>query len=163
MADPVDSPIGLVTASHFRPRRVRHQVFLGPKVIYSLFNPRDRMHVVSRAFMDFVRDDDLPFRRLLVNEHIVDEAATRLKRRAGMPNARRFVETLEESSVFRLERVPDATFDSASDRFVEWADQDASMTDFVVATHMETVDVDHIVTYDRHYDAFDLTTLPYTE
>lgn len=162
MADPVDSPIGRVTASHFQPRRVTHQVFVGPKVCYSLFNPQDRMHRVSRAFMAFLRDGDLPYRRLVVNEHIVDEAATRLKRRAGMPNAERFVTTLEDSNVFRLERVADVTFDSAMSRFVEWADQDASMTDFVVAAHMGSTDVDHIVTYDRHYDAFDVTTLPYT-
>jgi hypothetical protein len=37
------------------------------------------MHAVSRAFMTFVRDGDLPYRRLIVNDHIADEAATRLK------------------------------------------------------------------------------------
>ena len=45
--------------------------------------------------------------------------------------------------------------------FVEWTDLDASFTDFVVAAHMDALEVDHILTYDRHYDAFDVTTLPY--
>jgi hypothetical protein len=26
---------------------------------------------------------------------------------------------------------------------------------------MDALGVDHILTYDRHYDAFDVTTLPY--
>jgi hypothetical protein len=26
---------------------------------------------------------------------------------------------------------------------------------------MDELSVDHILTYDRHYDAFDVTTLPY--
>ena len=26
---------------------------------------------------------------------------------------------------------------------------------------MDELDVDHVLTYDRHYDAFDVTTLPY--
>jgi len=38
---------------------------------------------------------------------------------------------------------------------------DASLTDFIVAAHMVHLDVDHILTYDRHYSAFDVTTLPY--
>ena len=26
---------------------------------------------------------------------------------------------------------------------------------------MPEIEIDHILTYDRHYDAFDVTTLPY--
>ena len=52
-------------------------------------------------------------------------------------------------------------FDDATATFVEWTDLDASLTEFVVAAHMDAVGVDHILTYDRHYDAFDVTTLPY--
>lgn len=161
MADPVDTPIGTVTADHFRPGGVRHQVVVGPKVLYALYNPRDRMHVVSRAFMDFVRDGDLPYRRLLVDEHVVDEAATRLKKKASVHNAVQFLTTLDESDLYRLEPVPEDVFAEAIGTFTEWTDLGASFTDFVVATHMDALDVDHILTYDSHYDAFDVTTLPY--
>ena len=51
MAEPVDTPIGTVTPEHFRPGHVRHQVVIGPKFLYALFNPRDQMHAVSRAFV----------------------------------------------------------------------------------------------------------------
>ena len=163
MADPVETPIGTVTAAHFQPGHVRHQVFIGPKFLYALFNPRDRMHVVSRAFMEFIRDGDLPYRRLLLDEHIVDEAATRLKKQASMRNAATFLSTLDESSLYRLEFVSEDVFGAATATFVEWTDQDASFTDFVVAAHMDDMGVDHIVTYDRHFDAFDITTLPYRE
>ena len=72
MAEPVETPIGTVTAEHFRPGHVRHQVVAGLKLLYALFNPKDQMHAVSRAFMAFVRDGDLPYRRLIVNDYIVD-------------------------------------------------------------------------------------------
>lgn len=163
MAEPVDTPIGRVTADHFRPGHVRHQVVVGPKFLYALFNPRDQMHVVSRAFMAFVRDGDLPYRRLLVNEHIVDEAATRLKKQASMRNSAKFLTTLDESSLYQLEYVPEEVFTKATETFVEWTDLPASFTDFVVATHMDALDVDHILTYDSHYGAFDVTTLPYRD
>lgn len=161
MADPVDTPIGTLTVAHFQPQGVRHQVVVGPKFLYALFNPQDRMYTVSRAFMDFVRDGDLPYRRLLLNGHIVDEAATRLRKRASIRNAEKFLTTLEESDLYRLEFVSEAAFHAAMNRFIEWIDLDASFTDFVIAAYMREIDVDHIVTYDSNFQAFDVTTLPY--
>lgn len=40
-------------------------------------------------------------------------------------------------------------------------DLDASLTDFTVAAHREIFEGDHILTYNRYYDAFDVTILPY--
>ncbi|MUV59398.1 hypothetical protein GJ634_00825 [Halobacterium sp. CBA1126] len=119
------------------------------------------MHAVSRAFMAFVRDGDLPYRRLIVNDHIVDEAATRLKKQASMRNAATFLTTIDESTLYQSESVPEDAFEDAKSTFIEWTDLDASLTDFTVAAHMQALEVDHILTYDRHYDAFDVTTLPY--
>ncbi|WP_254535941.1 type II toxin-antitoxin system VapC family toxin [Halomarina litorea] len=161
MAEPVETPIGPVTAEHFRPGHVRHQVVVGPKFLYALFNPRDQMHAVSRAFMTFVRGGDLPYRRLIVNDHIVDEAATRLKKQASLQNAIAFLTTLDESTLYHVEFVSEAIFDDAVETFITWTDLDASLTDFIVASHMAELEVDHILTYDSHYDAFDVTTLPY--
>ena len=62
----------------------------------------------------------------------------------------------------QVEAVDEGVFDEASATFVDWTDLDASFTDFVVAAHMDAKEVDHILTYDRHYDAFDVTSLPIT-
>jgi predicted nucleic acid-binding protein len=161
MAESFDTPIGTVTAEHFRPESVRHQVVCGPKFLYALFTPQDEMHPVSRAFMTFVRNGDLPYRYLVVNDHIVDEAATRLKKQASMRNASAFLTTLDESDLYQFETVAPEVFNDATDTFVKWEDLGASLTDFIVASHMTELDIDHILTYDRHYDAFDVTTLPY--
>jgi predicted nucleic acid-binding protein len=163
MAEPVETPIGAVTAEHFRPGHIRHQAVCDPKFLHALFNPNDRMHAVSRAFMTFVRDGDLPYRRHVVNDHIVDEAATRLKKQASVQHATTFLMTLDESDPYQFESVAPEVFHDATDTFVKWTDLDASLTDFVVASHMTELAIDHILTYDRHYDAFDVTTLPYRD
>jgi len=80
-----------------------------------------------------------------------------------MKNATSFLQTLDESAVYRLESVSENVFSDAKATFIDWTDLDASCTDFIVAAHMEELEVDHILTYDRHYDAFDLTTLPYQD
>jgi predicted nucleic acid-binding protein len=102
-----------------------------------------------------------PYRRLIVNDHIVDEAATRLKKQASMRNAASFHTTLDESTLYQFEAVSEDVFRDGKEMFVEWTDLDGSFTDFVVAAHMDALEVEHILTYDRHYDAFDVTTLPY--
>ncbi len=161
MADPVETSIGTVTPAHFQPRTVRHQVVVGPKFLYALFNPADRMHTVSRAFMTYIRDGELPYRRLVVNEHIVDEAATRLKKQATMDTATAFLTTLADSHLYQLESVSEDTFDAARERFIEWTDHGGSFTDFLVASQMAALEIDYIATYDSHYEAFDVTTIPY--
>lgn len=119
------------------------------------------MHAVSRAFMEFVRDGDLPYRHLVVNDHIIDEAATRLKKQASMQNAVAFLATLNESRLYQYESVSENVFTEAIDTFPERTDLDASLTDFIVTARMDNLDIDHILTYDQHYDAFDMTTPPY--
>lgn len=84
MAEPVNSPIGRGTASHIRPPGIRQQLFVEPKACYLLFTPRNREHVITRVFKDFIRDGHRPYRCLLLDEHIVDEPISRLKRRVGM-------------------------------------------------------------------------------
>lgn len=161
MADPVDTPIGTVTAEHFRPGTVRHRVFVGPKFLYALFAPSDQLHTVARAFMEFVRDGDLPYRRLVVNDHVVDEAATRLKKQVSVRNAAAFLTTLDDSDLYRLELVTSDVFADAKATFLEWTDLDASFTDFLVAAQMDDLEIEHVLTFDRHYDSFEVTTLPY--
>lgn len=161
MGEPVETPIGTVTAEHFRPGHLRHRVVVGPKFLYALFAPDDQMHTVARAFMTFVRDGELPYRRLIVNDHIIDEAATRLKKQASLQNAASFLTTLDGSTLYQFEGVSEDVFAEGREMFVEWTDLDASFTDFIVTAHMAALEVDHILTFDRHYEAFDVTTLPY--
>lgn len=161
MSDPIETSIGPVTVDHFRPGSVQHQLMMEPKFLYALFNPSDQMHSVTRAFMTFLRDGDLPYRRLVCNEHIVDEAATRLKKKASIDNAAKFLTTLEESHLYHLEAVSTDVFEATTDTFMEWTDLGASFTDFLVATHMDSLGIDYIATFDSHFDAFDVTPIPY--
>lgn len=161
MAEPVETPIGTVTAHHFRPASVRHRVAVGPKALYALFAPGDAMHPVVRAFMAFVRDGDLSYRRVVANDHAVDEAATRLKKRASQERAATMLATLDESDVYRRDVVDEDVVADAAERFVDWEDHGGSFTDFVVAAHMDDEGLDHVLSFDRHLEAFDVTTVPY--
>jgi hypothetical protein len=163
MGRSIETAVGPVSAADFEPSRLTHRVFLGPKFLYAFFNPNDELHEPSRAIAEFARESELPYRHFIVNEHALDEAATRLKKRASLQYAALLFRAVDESELFRFERVPDEAFEQARTRFVEWDDNDASFTDFVIASHMETLGVDHIATYDRHYQLFDVITLPHLD
>jgi predicted nucleic acid-binding protein len=159
----IETEAGPVSVSAFAPRRLTHRVFLGPKFLFAFLNRNDRLHEPSRALVEFVSEGDLPYRQFLVNEHALDEAATRLEKRASLRYAELLFRAVEDSDLFRFEHVPEAAFEQASSRFVEWEDNDASFTDFLVACHMEEAGIDHIATYDRYYQLFDVVTIPHVE
>lgn len=163
MGDSIDTENGTVFAGDFEPNRLTHRVFFGPKFLFSFFNNNDAVHEASRAIAEFTRRGDLPYRHFIINEHALDEAATRLKKKASLRYVDSLFKAIEKSSLFRFERVPDEAFEEACERFIEWNDTDASFTDFVIACHMEKIGVDHIATYDRHYQLFDVVTVPHIQ
>lgn len=163
MTRSIDTEVGAVSAADFEPGRLTHRVFFGPKFLLRFFIKNDALHDASRVMAEFVRSGDLPNRRFIVNEHALDEAATRLKKRTSLRYAELLFKAVEESDLFRFERVSDDAFEQARSRFIEWDDNDASFTDFVIACHMEETGIDHIATYDSHYQLFDVVTIPHAD
>jgi predicted nucleic acid-binding protein len=157
----IETRIGTVTPAHF----VDDDAFprscaLGPKFLYALYNPAEAFHEVAYAFLTFVREEALPYRRFVVNEHAIDEAATRLKKRAGIPEATAFLDAIAESEFFAVEQLGGETFSLACERFREWDDNDASFTDFTIGVQMETLHIAHVMTFDSDLDLFDVRTYP---
>lgn len=164
MSDGIETPLGTIRPAHYYPSGVRHRIITGPKFLYAMFNPADEMHTVSTALPEFIKQQNkLPYNRLVVNDHIIDEAATRLKKKVSLRNAVTFLETVRDSQYFVFESTPASAFTHATERFSEWDELDASMTDFIIASHMEELGIDYIATYDSDFGAFDVTTVPYIE
>ncbi|MFB6283330.1 MAG: type II toxin-antitoxin system VapC family toxin [Halobacteria archaeon] len=161
MGEKYDTPLGLLTLENFRPVGTRHRLFVGPKFLFSLFNPGDKLHTVCKLFMRFLRNNELPYRKLLVNDHVVDEAATRLKKRTSNKYTEAFIETIGSSGIYEEKITGDTEYSKAKETFLERTKLDAAFTDHLVAAHMKELNIDHIVTFDTHYDSFNLTTLPH--
>jgi predicted nucleic acid-binding protein len=102
----------------------------------------------------------VPYRRFVVNEHIIDEAATRPKKRAGMLEATAFLDALADSEYFIIEALPADTFSRTRERFRDWGDNDASFTDFAIGIQMEAQGLAHIMTFDSDLGLFDVNTYP---
>ncbi|MFB6084930.1 MAG: type II toxin-antitoxin system VapC family toxin [Halorientalis sp.] len=158
----IETSIGTLTPAHFygggdpAPRTC----VLGPKFLYALYNPDEEFHDVAYGFLTFVRNEALPYRRFVVNEHVIDEAATRLKKRADGPRAEAFLQALDESGYFDIARLDMKTFEAVRTRFRNWDDNTASFTDFTIGVQMETNELEHVMTFDSDLDLFDVTTHP---
>lgn len=158
----IKTPQGSVTPAHFfaGDDHVPRTCVLGPKFLYALYNPEEELHDVAYAFLRFVRAEELPYRRFVVNEHAIDEAATRLKKRADISRARTFLQALEASEYFDIVSLDEETFQNCRNRFVEWDDNSASFTDFTIGVQMERRDLRHLMTFDSDLELFEVRTYP---
>jgi predicted nucleic acid-binding protein len=161
----IETAIGTVTPGHFRPEETDRprSCVLGPKFLYALYNPEEAFHGVAYAFLRFVRDERVPYRRFVLNEHIINEAATRLKKRAGMAEATAFLDAVADSEYFVIEQLSEEMFQRVRTRFHDWDDNDASFTDFAIGVQMEAMDLHHIMTFDSDLGLFDVRTYPPVE
>lgn len=164
----VDTP----TREHFRPDRSGYTQFVcvGPKFLASVFvttpanEDERRRRRFARKLVELVGDGELPFTRVAVNDHVVDEAATRLKKKHGHADAVECVNRVRESTVVEIRSVSCAELDAACDAFVAFDDHGGAMTDFLTKAFVEQSALSHVATWDKHYRAFDqLTLLPNCE
>lgn len=163
MSEGIETSFGTICPGHFYPSEVRHKIVAGPKFLYALFNPADKMYEVSKALVTFIENSDLPYNRIIVNDHIIDEAATRLKKKVSHRNAETFLSTIRDSQYFRFKSTPEPVFTRATEKFSDWDDLDASMTDFIIAAHMDELDISYIATYDGHFGTFNVVPIPYLD
>lgn len=136
-------------------------IFVDSSMLFALFNGRDECHSNARAFLEWVKDGTLPYRRLYTNDYVLQEVATRLRYRVNHERAVTALETVHESEHFRFEPVGRETYDAGRKIFETHDDIELSLTDAVIVAHTEILGLDHILTYDSDFDAFDPTVLPY--
>lgn len=136
-------------------------VFVDSSALYAQFHPRDECHRSVRRFIDGIREGSLPYRRLYTNDYVLDEVATRLRYRVGHDRAVTALETVEASDLYHVALVSESVYEAGKTIFVEFGDQPLSLTDAVILAHADRLDVDHVLTYDGDFDAFDCTVLPH--
>lgn len=165
----VDEP----RTDHFLPSHEQwtNTIVVGQKFLASIFYDLDRDNPgnsdeelrkerFSHKFVEGIRNSELPFDTIIVNQHTIDEAATHLKRNYSIDAAVRCVQTVESSDIFEIVEVGTDLFKKVCDRFTNWSDQEGSFTDFAIGVQSEEVNRVCIATWDSHYIPFDLELLP---
>lgn len=141
-------------------RRTR-RVFVDSSALFALFHPRDEHHERTRAFYDGIEEGSLPYQRLVTNEYVLDEVTTRLRWRVTHARALHALTTVVDNGLYAIEFTNPAVFYSATERFAEFDDQPLSFTDCAIASHMATLDIDHLLSFDDDFAAFDCTVIPH--
>ena len=95
---------------HFTPYRDRYTpvVCAGPKFLASMFvsGPSNDEERRKRRFaghlLTLIQSRELPYSRILTNNHVLDEAATRLKKKHRFEDAYDCVNTVRSSDIFEV-------------------------------------------------------------
>ncbi len=154
---------------HFKPYQDRYcpVVCVGPKFLASMFvsNPSNdeerRKERFADNLLESIRETELPYSRILINNHVLDEAATRLKKKHCFEDACDCVSTARESDVIEIRPLSKDKLDDAYETFVGFDDHGGAMTDFLNKSFVEASETPYVAVWDDHYEAFDdLRLLP---
>ncbi|GAB3023048.1 type II toxin-antitoxin system VapC family toxin [Natronobiforma cellulositropha] len=137
-------------------------LFVDSSALFAAFHTRDECHESVRSFLDGIRDGRLPYRRLYTNDYVLDETVTRLRYRVSHDRAVTALETVHSSAVFRFELVDEEVYEAGRSIFETYDDQQLSLTDATIVAHMDRLGLDHVLTYDSDFRAFECTVLPHT-
>lgn len=137
------------------------RLFVDSSAFFALFHPEDEHHDRTWTFYESVADGTLPYRRLVTNDYVLDEVATRLRRRANHGRALNALATVVDNNVYAIEFTNASVFRAARQRFEAFDDQPLSFTDCAVVSHMEALGLDHLLSFDDDFAAFDCTVIPH--
>lgn len=154
--------------AHFKPNTSDYTqtLILGPKFLASIFrsDPTDdeiRQQEFSQELLKWIRDEEIAYKRILINQHALDEAATHLKKHSSPDDAFQCVRTVMASKIFVVDVPDDNVFERACDTFCEFEDHEGALTDFITKTFLEDSDTPYLATWDGHYQSFrELKLLP---
>lgn len=155
--------------AHFVPEPIRYteRVVVGPKFLASLFRSKNsnkekrHKHCFAAKLIEFIRDEEIAYRDIRVNQHVLDEAATSLKDKSKPGDAFKCVETVCSSELFTIDQVSEETYSTACNLFMKYDDHGGAFTDFVTAAYTTNHSASYLATWDSHYREFDqLLLLP---
>ncbi|MEZ3116521.1 hypothetical protein RYH80_11440 [Halobaculum sp. MBLA0147] len=111
--------------------------------------------------LTLIQNQELPYSRILTNNHVLDEAATRLKKKHGFEDAHDCVDTVRDSDNIEVRSLSQDALDDAYETFVSFDDHGGAMTDFLNKAFVERTETPYVAVWDEHYEAFDdLRLLP---
>lgn len=139
-------------------------LFVDTSAWFARFYRRDEYHDDVSAFFETVLKGSSIYRPLYVNDYVIDELCTLLKKRVGHERAKLALETLDASDSVNVRYVGKETFLAARDAFLAAGSMnEASFTDVVIAEHAAELDVDHVLAYDGDFEDLGLVRIPHSD
>ncbi|MEM4781564.1 MAG: PIN domain-containing protein [Halalkalicoccus sp.] len=145
----------------FRPSRsIRTPLFLDTSALYPRFYDRANQHEEIAAFFDVLGSNELPYRPLFTNQYVVDELVALLLADSSHETAARAVEAIRDSKAIAVLSVTDEVFERSVEEFLQYDDQDISLTDHTIGVHADEAGVEHVLTYDGDFRTLGLNVVP---
>jgi predicted nucleic acid-binding protein len=132
-------------------------VFVDSAAWYAMADRRDQHHKAAKRYMARLAQDGTS---LLTTNLVLHESAMLLMRKLGKEHAIRFLHTVTQEAA--VEVVP---LDAELEReglaiFVDYQDQDFSITDCVSFAAMRRAGMDRAFTFDKHFSTMNFVVVP---
>lgn len=134
-------------------------IFIDTGVFIGRYMAKDQFHHRAVELWSVLESSS---ERLATSSFVLDETATLLGRRAGNMFAASRLRNIYASHRFQIWRPDEEDELHALELFARYSDQGVSFTDCVSFALMTTRHVQHVFTFDRHFDLAGFRRMPAT-
>ncbi len=132
-------------------------IYIDTGAILARYLAKDQYHEPAAAFWEELKTWN---EGLVTSNFVLDETATLLGRRAGYLFASKRLESIYASNLLQIWR-PDRDDElRAIDWFAKFSDQEISFTDCISFVLMKRGYIQHVFSFDRHFDTAGFKRLP---
>lgn len=143
-----------MTAAGARP------LFVDTGAFYARLDEDDRHHEEAVETFEALRRGDLPYRPMYTSLAVLSELATLALYKLGHATAVRGLTAVHGSDSFNLLVVDEPTFESATQQFERFDDQEISFVDHTSNVLAGEHDIEHVFGFDEDLRTLGLTRVP---
>lgn len=135
-------------------------LFVDTGAFYARADEDDRHHETATRLFDGIRSGDVPYRPVFTSQSVLAELATLALYKLGHRVAVRALNAIRTAGSINVVPVGKATFETATEQFEAYDDQDISFVDHTTSVLAAERDVEHVFAFDGDFRTLGFTLVP---
>lgn len=140
-----------------------HKIFIDTSALLAVFDASDQWHNAAAKYWTSELIDATERPKVYISDYILDEAATRIREKAGHKKAVAALDLLRmliASGAITMARIEAHRFDSAVGIFRKCDGQDFSFTDCTSFAVCSELEISRAFAFDTHFRAYGIQIAP---
>ena len=135
-------------------------IFVDTGAFYARADEDDKHHETAARLFDSIRSGDIAYRPIFTSQSVLSELATLALYKLGHRDAVRALNAIRDSESINVVPVGRSTFETASEQFEDYDDQELSFVDHTTSILADERDIEHIFAFDGDFRTLGFTLVP---
>ncbi|WP_123620053.1 type II toxin-antitoxin system VapC family toxin [Halorubrum sp. CSM-61] len=135
-------------------------VFIDTGAFYARADQNDTHHEETIRFFNGIQTGKLSYRPIFTSQAVLSEFATLALYKLGHDTATRALTAIRNSDSVNIVPASKSAFETATEQFVDYDDQDISFVDHTSSVLADTHDIEHIFAFDSDFRTLGFSLVP---